>query len=468
MVRRHTTALRAALMAADFVGAALLFVLISVTRYGPGWQEAWGRLGGDPWLAAAAFGAGWVVLVWFGGLYRVRARWSIRSEVMGLLRATAVLLLATITLLFVIKVSDASRLLVAVLFVSLAIAAIIWRIVLKAAFGWFRRRGYMTRTVLVIGANEAGQDFADRIERHYDLGLRVIGHLSGPDGVIPGLTRPVMGRLDEIESVLHHEVVDEVAVCLPVGAWDLVEPVTRLCAGEGKVVRIPGDGVGPGIAGGYSEDFDGTTVVSLIYGPDRAVSLLIKRLADLVISGIALVLISPLFALIALRIRSADGSPVIFRQTRVGLNGRRFELLKFRTMQADAEERLAEVEELNEISGRAFKVTNDPRLTRSGAFLRRTGLDELPQLWNVLRGEMSLVGPRPPLPSEVDGYDVWHRRRLSMKPGITGLWQVSARREPDFDRWVRLDLEYIDRWSLLLDFKILLRTIPAVVNQEGR
>jgi lipopolysaccharide/colanic/teichoic acid biosynthesis glycosyltransferase len=178
--------------------------------------------------------------------------------------------------------------------------------------------------------------------------------------------------------------------------------------------------------------------------------------------------LSPVFGLIALRIRSADGSPVIFRQTRVGLNGRRFELLKFRTMQADAEERLAEIEQLNEISGRAFKVTNDPRLTRSGSFLRRSGLDELPQLWNVVRGEMSLVGPRPPLPSEVDGYDVWHRRRLSMKPGITGLWQVSARREPDFDRWVRLDLEYIDRWSLLLDFKILLRTIPAVVNQEGR
>ena len=225
---------------------------------------------------------------------------------------------------------------------------------------------------------------------------------------------------------------------------------------------------GPGIVGGYSEEFDGTTVVTLVYGPDRAVSLLIKRLADLVIAGVALVLLSPLFALIALRIRTVDGGPVIFRQTRVGLNGRLFELLKFRTMQPDAEQRLAELEELNEISGRAFKVTNDPRLTRSGSFLRRSGLDELPQLLNVLRGEMSIVGPRPPLPREVEAYDVWHRRRLSMKPGITGLWQVSARREPDFDHWVRLDLEYIDRWSLLLDFKIMLRTIPAVVHQEGR
>ena len=455
-------------MAADFLGAVALFVVLSVARYGSTWQEAWHRLGCNPWLAAAAFGAGWVTLVWFGGLYRVRARWSLRSEAVGLLRATAVLLLATITVLFVIKISDASRLLIGVLFIALAVTAVVSRVALRAAFAWLRRRGYMTRNVLVVGANAAGQNFADLIERHSDLGLSVIGHLAGPDGVGPGLTRPVIGRLEEIETVLHGEVVDEVAVCLPVSAWDLVEPVTRLCAGEGKVVRIPGDGVGPGIAGGYSEDLEGTSIVSLVYGPDRALTLLIKRVTDLGIAGAALILLSPVFGLIYLRIRAVDGGPAMFRQTRVGLHGRRFEVLKFRTMQPDAEERQAEVEELNEVSGRAFKVTNDPRLTRSGAFLRRTGLDELPQLWNVVRGEMSLVGPRPPLPTEVEGYDVWHRRRLSMKPGITGLWQVSARREPDFDRWVRLDLEYIDRWSLLLDFKILLRTIPAAVNQEGR
>jgi lipopolysaccharide/colanic/teichoic acid biosynthesis glycosyltransferase len=134
----------------------------------------------------------------------------------------------------------------------------------------------------------------------------------------------------------------------------------------------------------------------------------------------------------------------------------------------DAERRLADLASLNEIRGQAFKVTDDPRVTASGRVLRASSLDELPQLWNVLRGEMSLVGPRPPLPSEVDEYDVWHRRRLSMKPGITGLWQVAARREPEFDRWVRMDLDYIDRWSLLLDLKIIARTIPAVIGQQGR
>jgi len=325
----------------------------------------------------------------------------------------------------------------------------------------------MTRFVLMVGANPSAQDFADRIERHADLGLSVIGHLSASDATV-SLTRPVIAPLDEIERVLHEHVVDEVAICLPVERWDMVEPVTRLCAGEGRVVRIPGDGRGPLVAGGVSEDFDGLTITSLLYGPDRAVALFLKRALDATLAGLLLLVLSPLFAALALNIVWRDGGPVLFRQTRVGLNGRRFTLFKFRTMLRDAELRQEEVAHLNEVRGRAFKATNDPRLTRSGPFLRRTGLDELPQLWNVLRGDMSLVGPRPPLPSEVEGYDVWHRRRLSMKPGITGLWQVSARREAEFDRWVAIDLEYIDRWSLWLDLKILVRSLPAIVAQEGR
>jgi lipopolysaccharide/colanic/teichoic acid biosynthesis glycosyltransferase len=161
-----------------------------------------------------------------------------------------------------------------------------------------------------------------------------------------------------------------------------------------------------------------------------------------------------------------DGRPILFRQPRVGLHGRLFHVLKFRTMVRGAEEQLADLIDRNEISGHAFKVTGDPRITSIGRFLRRTSLDELPQLWNVIRGEMSLVGPRPPLPSEVASYDVWHRRRLSMKPGITGLWQITDRGNPDFDQWVTIDLDYIDRWSLWLDVKIIARTLPAML--EGR
>jgi lipopolysaccharide/colanic/teichoic acid biosynthesis glycosyltransferase len=189
---------------------------------------------------------------------------------------------------------------------------------------------------------------------------------------------------------------------------------------------------------------------------------------DIVGATIGLVLLSPVLAATAIASLAQDGAPVLFRQTRIGLHGRPFTMLKFRTMVVDAEQRLDEVLHLNERNGAAFKATNDPRMTRIGRWLRKTSVDELPQLWNVLTGSMSLVGPRPPLPQEVAEYDVWHRRRLSMKPGITGLWQVEARHEPDFDRWVEHDLIYIDGWSIWLDLKILAKTLPALLAHGGR
>ncbi len=193
---------------------------------------------------------------------------------------------------------------------------------------------------------------------------------------------------------------------------------------------------------------------------------MLKRIIDLGVGGLALDLLLPLLGIVGAVVWFRDGRPILFRQTRLGLHGRPFQVVKFRRMVPDAEERLAGLEELNEIKGQAFKVTDDPRLSRTGRILRRTSLDELPQLWNVVQGQMSLVGPRPPLPAEVAGYDLWHRRRLSMKPGITGLWQVAARNDDDFDRWVQLDLAYIDRWSIWLDLKIIARTIPAML--QGR
>ena len=189
---------------------------------------------------------------------------------------------------------------------------------------------------------------------------------------------------------------------------------------------------------------------------------------DIACSLVGLVVLSPLLLATAVAIRRRDGSPVLFRQTRVGLHGRPFSICKFRTMVPDAEARLAEVRHLNERNGIVFKATDDPRLTRLGRTLRATSIDELPQLWNVLKGNMSLVGPRPLPVHEVAEFDVWHRRRHSMKPGITGLWQVEARTEPEFDRWVERDLAYIDRWSLQLDVRIILRTIPAVFGRTGR
>ena len=467
MVRRHTTALRASLMAADFLGAAVLFVVVSIARYGSAWYEAWQRLGVHPLLAAVAYGLGWTTLVALQGLYRVRARFALRSEAVALLRAGLVLGIAVVVLLFVERVSNASRLLIASLIVATVVMAFAARVMLRWALSTMRRQGRMTRFVLVAGAGHFAEEFADRLERAEDLGLRVLGHLRAPGEEHSRPSRGSLGTLDQIEEVLHREVVDEVAICLPVSAWNLAEPVTQLCASEGKIVRIPAEG-GPQVSGGYVEEFDGMSVVSLVYGPDRALSLLAKRCLDIGFASLALILASPLLLVVALYVRRAEGTPIIYRQTRIGLNGRPFKVLKFRTMIRGADEQVGQLALFNEVRGRAFKMTSDPRLTRGGAILRRTSIDELPQLWNVLRGEMSLVGPRPPLPAEVAGYDVWHRRRLSMKPGITGLWQVSARNDPEFDAWVERDLEYIDRWSLWLDVKIMARTVPALVNQQGR
>ena len=192
-----------------------------------------------------------------------------------------------------------------------------------------------------------------------------------------------------------------------------------------------------------------------------------KRTTDLVLSLVLLGLALPVILLVTIAIKLSAGGAVLFRQRRCGLNGRVFTLYKFRTMCADAEGRRDEVAHLNEMGGPVFKSRYDPRVTRIGRVLRKFSLDELPQLWNVLRGDMSLVGPRPPIPEEVAQYQRWQRRRLSMKPGLTCLWQISGRNEVDFDRWMQLDLEYIDSWSPMLDLKILLKTIPAVLSGRG-
>jgi lipopolysaccharide/colanic/teichoic acid biosynthesis glycosyltransferase len=259
-----------------------------------------------------------------------------------------------------------------------------------------------------------------------------------------------------------------VYVCLPLASFGLIEPVTRLCEEEGKVVRIPMAEPGLVLPGGIVEDFDGIQVLSLVYGPDRTLGLLGKRALDVAIAAVGLVVLSPVLLIVSAVMIIAEGRPVLFRQVRVGVHGRTFNIVKFRTMTRDAEARYEDVVDMSDTRGAAFKMTDDPRITRIGRVLRRTSIDEIPQLWNVLRGEMSVVGPRPAPPREVAAYDVWHRRRLSMKPGITGLWQVEARFDEEFDHRARLDLAYIDRWSIWLDIKIIARTIPAVVANPGR
>jgi exopolysaccharide biosynthesis polyprenyl glycosylphosphotransferase len=275
--------------------------------------------------------------------------------------------------------------------------------------------------------------------------------------------------VSELESIIAHQPIDEVLVALPTHKYGaLVETIVRRCEEEGIIVRVRTEMFELQVARSYVDELEGVPVVTIQSGPQDDWQLGAKRLIDIVASSALLVALAPLFAAIALLIRSDSPGPVFFKQERIGFNKRRFSLLKFRTMVDGADAQQADLEDLNEAEGPVFKIKNDPRVTRLGRFLRRCSIDELPQLVNVLKGDMSLVGPRPLPVRDVERIDVTsHRRRFSIKPGITCLWQVNGRSNIGFDDWVRLDLEYIDKWSLGLDLRILLKTIPAVLKGPG-
>jgi exopolysaccharide biosynthesis polyprenyl glycosylphosphotransferase len=471
MIRRYAAALRLTLVAAD-MGLAVAVVLAATSiRFGEStwWPHDIRTSLPDTNLAVAVFVGMWIAVLWMHGMYRSRARWTRRGDIVAILRATLVQLAFTLSLLYVLKLPDVSRLLLIVVFPSLAAVAIGTRIAIRQFLILARDHGRNVRYLLVVGANSRAKAFADLIESHAELGLVVVGHLRADrsDGGVV-LDRPLLGMLSDLEQVLHSQIVDEVAICLPFSEEELIEQAVYVCEQEGKVIRIPVAPIERVLTAARLESIDGIGVYSLANGPDKAVSLALKRVVDIVGAALLLVACSPLMLAVALAIKADSRGPVFFHQERIGLHGRSFLLVKFRSMCVDAEDQFKDLLPENEIRGHAFKLANDPRITRVGRFLRRTSLDELPQLLNVLRGPMSLVGPRPPLPAEVARYDVWHRRRLSMKPGITGLWQVGARSDPEFDRWVEQDLEYIDTWSLWLDFKIIARTVPAVLNGTGR
>ncbi len=337
MIRRHATALRLLLMGADALSAFGLFVATSMIRFGDAWLVTWRSAGIDALAAATVYAVTWVTLLWILGLYRLRARWTARIEVQDVGRAAVLLGLITFSALFAFKLPDVSRLFLLSLFVGQVVLTVVSRGMVRALLHALRDRGHNLRYMLVVGTGKDARRFADRVERHRELGLRVIGHLAVHGSPRLAGKRPVLGSMDDIETVLHDRIVDEVAVCLPAEDLHWVEPVARLCEEVGKIVRIPLDDVPVSLPGGRVEDFDGGKVLSLVYGPDRAVGLVAKRLIDVALAALAMILLLPVFAIVGLLIYLSDGRPVIFRQTRVGLHGRPFEVVKFRTMVRDAE-----------------------------------------------------------------------------------------------------------------------------------
>jgi exopolysaccharide biosynthesis polyprenyl glycosylphosphotransferase len=280
---------------------------------------------------------------------------------------------------------------------------------------------------------------------------------------------PYSSIVDQLNSVIAHHPVDEVLVALPLNKYGpLIETIVRHCEEQGVVVRVRTELSNLQVARSYVDELQGVPVMTIQSGPEDSWQLVMKRLIDIAGSAALLLVLAPLFAIVTLLITLESPGSVFFAQERVGFNKRRFRMLKFRTMLDGSDQQQHMLEHLNEAQGPVFKIKNDPRITRIGKFLRRFSIDELPQLFNVLKGDMSLVGPRPLPVRDVERIELqWHKRRFSIRPGITCLWQVNGRSEIGFDDWVRMDLEYIDSWSLGLDMMILMKTIPAVFKGPG-
>jgi exopolysaccharide biosynthesis polyprenyl glycosylphosphotransferase len=332
-----------------------------------------------------------------------------------------------------------------------------------------RKRRYNYRELLIVGTRRRATEIAQKIMKHEEWGLRIVGFV----GKDPGMTGKeilgikVIGTLNDIPNLIKEKVIDEVIFSIPKSWLGDLEPSIYACEKVGVKVKLTVNFFNPLIARYYLDDLDGIPLLTFSTTPQKAGQLLIKQIFDTIVSFLLLVLLLPLFLIVAPAIKISSPGPVFFKQRRCGLNRREFTFYKFRSMVADAEKIKTQLEKFNEADGPVFKIKNDPRITPIGKFIRKASIDELPQLFNVLKGDMSLVGPRPPLPSEVKKYERQQQRRLSMKPGITCSWQISGRSKVDFNTWMKMDLEYIDNWSLGLDFKILLKTIPAVLFGKG-
>jgi len=418
----------------------------------------------------------WSVLLWSSGRYRSHRTVPLLAEASAILRVTA-----TAAVLFALavwalrlderllgddRISRSWILLFALLAGLLLLAE---KIALRATSRHFRVRGFNFRTVLLVGTNPAARAIAASIRGHRYWGYRVLGFVAGrqESGAPEPDVQPLLGTVDELPRILAENVVDEVIFSVSRRELDQFENLFLALQDQGILTRFALDFFPHTQAKMVLEELDGVPLVTFSTSPTGVAPLAFKRLVDVALAALLLLLAAPVVLLIASAIKLTSGGAVLFRQTRCGLNGRRFVLYKFRTMVADAHERRHEVEHLNEMNGPVFKASNDPRVTALGRLLRKFSLDELPQLWNVLKGDMSLVGPRPPIPEEVARYERWQRRRLAMKPGLTCLWQISGRNQVDFDRWMQLDLQYIDSWSPWLDFKILAKTVPVVLSGRG-
>ncbi|MBI3668286.1 MAG: sugar transferase [Acidobacteria bacterium] len=423
-------------------------------------------------LLFLAFLFAWHFIFAMLGLYQSKRLGDRKSEVKDVIRATlwGTLLITFAALLFRIRMI--TPLFLVVFWVGSSSITIACRLALRYFLGWVRTHGRNLRQIVIVGTNSRAVRFARTIEGKPDLGYRFVGFVDeswagSEDFRKTGYS--VVSDLEHFPHFLREGVIDEVALALPMKSfYAQASRIATLCEEQGVVIRFLSNIFDLRGVQAKGNEFDAETVVTAYMHPFEGWPMVIKRVLDVVTSLAGLVLLAPVFLVTAVLVKWGSPGPVFFAQERVGLNKRRFRMYKFRTMAVDAEQKRAELEDRNEVGGPVFKIMDDPRVTLVGKFLRKTSIDELPQLFNVVKGDMSLVGPRPLPVRDYLGFDQdWQRRRFSVRPGITCLWQVNGRSTVPFEHWMGLDMQYIDQWSLWLDLKILAKTIPAVLRGTG-
>ena len=406
----------------------------------------------------------WVVALIYSGAYRFSSKPGLLMEWLRIVAASAAGIVALTAVLFLLRSIYLSRLFIAVFAALNVLCLASGRVFLHMAVSAWLKRPMNVNNIIIVGSGPVAERLALIITAHGNWGFNLLGFVS-EDGERSGLKS--LGGIGELSDIVHRYNVDEVIFAVPQERVAALEDGFLMLEDEGGNSRLLLSVFPHMIAKVHIEELEDVPLLTFTTLPTNETALFIKRIADIVMSFSVLVLAAPVLLLCAAAIKLSSQGPVFFSQRRCGINGKPFYMHKFRSMYTDAERRLAEVKKFNELDGPVFKIKNDPRITAVGSFLRRSSLDELPQLWNVLKGDMSIVGPRPPLPSEVELYERWQRRRLSMRPGLTCIWQVSGRNNISFADWMRLDLQYIDNWSLWLDFKIIIMTVPAVVFGKG-
>lgn len=467
---RHPSLLLIGLADTGLTALSLYLAYLLRAAVLPRLSEIWtGRVELYPTFVVLLLGTLPILLgaLYFGGGYNWTRMRSGTSVLLVVGKAFALSTLAVLSFAYVLRDQTFSRAIVATYLVLSMLGFLLVRLLVRDLMRILHAQGIGLQRAVIVGTGPAAQALGDLLQRRPYLGIEVAGHVSVPDERDARVGLALWGSVEDLPELVDREVIDTVVFAISLDEAARYESVIWKLEEVGTTVHLRGDAIGVLLSRTFIGDFEGMPILTLRSTPADPIALAIKRSVDVLGAAIGLTLLAPIFLLTALAVRLESRGPIFYHQERVGLSGRRFKMHKFRSMHVDAEARLAELMDKNEMTGPVFKMSNDPRITKIGRWIRKFSIDELPQLWNVFVGEMSLVGPRPPLPKEVLGYERWQRRRLSMRPGITCLWQVSGRNDIDFETWMKLDMEYIDSWSLALDFKILFLTVPVVILAKG-